>query len=771
MQWGDLDSAKLLSVLLGAPAPAAGLLFLGSFRSDERASGELLPALAADEELAQTFRPRELALGPLPADDALEMARQTLGGSPALALKIAREADGNPFFIGQLARHVGEEPGRAWPSVGGAILARVIEERVSRLPPDARGLLEVVAVSGRPVESGVALLASDLRPTDCRVLARLQAAGLLRARRTDQGELLESYHDRVREAVAGALAPQVRRGVHLTIALTLERMGLLDSERLALHFREADEPGKTATYATLAGDDAYRALAFERAATWYTTALGADVAAPDERRRLQERLGDALTYAGRGAQAARHYLEAARASERAEARELERRAAEQLLVSGHTSEGLATLTGVLGASGIAGPSRRPALGRLLYQRLRLRLRGLDFVTREAARVEPRVLRRVDACAVAARTLVVREPIKGGIFGAMHLRLALDAGEPSRIVEGLATEIMYSAIGGSRATARVSGLVARARRIELAETRPAAQAYLTTALAGCALLAGHFAQAAEEAKVAETIYRERCTGVTGPLNLARTIWAPAMLFMGEVPAAMGPLAEWLEDAREREDLEAEGQLSVYRLYGALAAGDIAAVREGVTSTLARWHPEQRETAGMTAVHVLVGLECYARATPQVLAAVRELYRPFFRSLLTRVQLYRVVVMGYCANLELAIAARGWQRTARLRRAERLAVRLSRERVRHADALAHLTRGTAARLVGDLDGAVRHLRRACADFEGDRQMLWAACARMRLGGLLGGSEGALHQERANDEMTRRGVVHPARFASVYAPGYPD
>src|SRR5262249_23795383 len=154
-----------------------------------------------------------------------------------------------------------------------------------------------------------------------------------------------------------------------------------------------------------------------------------------------------------------------------EAVELERRAAEQLLISGHREAGLATLTRVLGHSGIAGPGQGSALGRLLMERLRLRLAGTKFSAKDVASIDPQVLRRVDACGVAARTLTVREPVMGAVFGAMHLRLALQAGEPSRVVEGLATEIIYASTEGLPATARVEELIACARDIELTRTQP------------------------------------------------------------------------------------------------------------------------------------------------------------------------------------------------------------------------------------------------------------------------------------------------------------
>jgi hypothetical protein len=758
LQWSDADSTLLLMHVL-SQKDAAPLLWIVSHRSEQMEGHPHLSPLYRTLPAMPGLDVRSLAVGPLSREAARALLGTTLSG-------FEDEVGGNPFLLGELARHAATpalEPPEL--SVRGMLAARA-----SALPEIERKLMEILAVASRPIDLALAIEAAGVLAAPRTLFESLRDAKLARA--TGDGARIECFHDKVREALLRHLSSERLRLCHAALAAALARRPDAGAEELAVHLLGSGQLEAAAVQLARAADSALSELSFDRAARLYAQALEHGRFAAAEIRRIRTRLGDALTYAGRGAQAAAHYFAAASLSEPDAAHELERRAAEQLLISGRRKEGLATLARVLENSGVGTlPSAGAAIPRLLLERLRLRMAGLRFQPCEAARIDPDVLRRVDACGVAARTLTVREPLMGAVFGTMHLRLALAAGEPTRIVEGLATEIMYGATEGAPAAARVEQLIACARALELTRAEPHAQAYFTTSLAAHALLTGRFAEAAAAAAEADETYRERCTGVTGPINLARCIWAPATLFMGEIPRAMAPLAAWLQDAREREDLEAEGQLGVYQLYGALAEGHCEAVREGIQPMLARWGPDSREPAGMTAVHVLAVLEFYERASPASLMKVLELYELFFRSFMTRVQLYRVVVMGYCANLELAIAAQGYDRAAHLQRAERYAVRLARERVRYADALSHLAHAGVAHLRGDDASAVQRLERACQDFEADHQMLWSASARMRLARLLGGSDGAAHLARARQDMTLRGVAHPDRFVNVYAPGYAD
>src|SRR5262249_6575597 len=154
------------------------------------------------------------------------------------------------------------------------------------------------------------------------------------------------------------------------------------------HFQESGNDKKAAEYAIAAAEKASEALAFDRAAMLYRTALELLNASIVGKRslplefqhlNLQGKLADALAKAGRGAEAAAEYLAAAENSESAEAIEYRRRAAKQYLCSGHIDEGLEVIRDVLGRVGIktTRSSMRSPLG-LLFRRAQIKLRGLGF---------------------------------------------------------------------------------------------------------------------------------------------------------------------------------------------------------------------------------------------------------------------------------------------------------------------------------------------------------------------------------------------------------
>src|SRR5262249_9005866 len=139
-----------------------------------------------------------------------------------------------------------------------------------------------------------------------------RSSRLIRSTGRALADEIETYHDRIRETVVNRLKPEVTREHHRRLALAIEASGAADPEVLGVHFLGSEQPERAAEYLARAADQAAEALAFERAAGLYRRALdlGPDTASPATSHRLQVRLGDALSNAGRGAEAARAYLTA-----------------------------------------------------------------------------------------------------------------------------------------------------------------------------------------------------------------------------------------------------------------------------------------------------------------------------------------------------------------------------------------------------------------------------------------------------------------------------
>ena len=167
LQWGDFDSALLLSELL-RPPDAPKLLLLGCYRSDDAATSPLLRAiLEVHDGGSPSVDRRVLALGTLEPADAENLALYLLGSEDQAACghaaAIARESGGNPFFVAELVRYVQADTGflHRVPGASEVALDEVLWARVTRLPDEARRLLEVVAVSGRPLDQADAYRAAE----------------------------------------------------------------------------------------------------------------------------------------------------------------------------------------------------------------------------------------------------------------------------------------------------------------------------------------------------------------------------------------------------------------------------------------------------------------------------------------------------------------------------------------------------------------------------------------------------------------------------------
>ncbi len=365
---------------------------MGVFRSED---AENCPFLS---ELRRSIagRParlehRELAVEALTQAEARELALALLGRddpvAQAQAHVVARESGGNPLFIDELVKHIqAGEPIERWQEIGQLDLDEVLWERIQRQPEDAQRLLGTVTVSGRPIHQSLAFQAAELGAGGRVPLASLRSARLIRLTGRSHEDEVETYHDRIRETVVAHLPPDLLRWHHRRLALVLSSAGPVNPEILAGHYRGVGELARASEYYALGADQAAAALAFDHAARLYRTAIELDQGPNEQALPLRRKLADALANAGRGAEAAQAYLNAAATARADETLELKRLASTQLLISGHVNEGLAVLRTLLNPLGIRMPETPlRALVSLLWHRAVLRFRGLRFRPRRRPR--------------------------------------------------------------------------------------------------------------------------------------------------------------------------------------------------------------------------------------------------------------------------------------------------------------------------------------------------------------------------------------------------
>ena len=776
LHWGDVDSALLLTELLRPPDAPAILLIL-AYRTEDAETSPLLRKLLTGRDRSPEVL--EIPVRELPPHEAQQLAYALLSEravtSREQAEAIARESAGSPFFIDELARYA-----RAGADLRGhserleeATVDSVIHARISHLPDDARRALELVAVAGLPIE--IAVLREAASPEiGPHAIGILRAGRLIRARHTVDREEIEPYHDRIRQTVLAHVTAKALREDHLRLALAWEASRRVAPETLVLHFQEAGEIDKAADYAATAAARASEALAFDRAAHLYSLAL--DLGSGKERevrRTLRALQGRALANAGRGAEAAKAYLGAMEGAPAAEALELQRRAAEQLLHSGHLHEGRAILDSLLEKVGLElARTPRRALVSLLLGRARVALRGLSFRECDETQISAQELMRIDTCWSIVTGYALVDLIRARDAGVRQLLLALEAGEPYRLARALACEAGLSSTEGEKSRRRVDRLLEAGRAVAGRVNRPHAIAMIEFASGIAAYLQGRWKEGLVRGEEAERILRERCTGVTWELDMTHIYSLRALYYLGRVSQLSARLPVLIREALERDDLFAVTSLRTrHATFVWLAAGDPGRARDEIHDAMSHWSSREFQMQhyfSVVADAEVALFEGHGAAARQIL---QDQWASLQRSLVLRSQLFRVessYLQGRCALSALLSTGDSVEIDTLLRSAEREMSAIEQERLPWGNPLAKILGAGAASIRGHADEAAPLLEEAEKQFSSADMSLHAAVARMRRGELTGGDTGRALVQQAADWMRSEGIQNPTGMAAMLAPG---
>jgi hypothetical protein len=767
MQWSDADSLVLLREIMRVPeAPALLLVLTVRTGHDEPATAHdvLMPGQVKQIELSRLSRreARELAT---------QLLHQVDNDDEGLAGAIADEAAGHPLFIDELARHVHAAHGRA------ERLEDALWDRIGKLDASARATLEVVAVAGSPLikETVARAVGIDFGEFQKRV-SLLRVSHLLRWSDHGHADSLEPYHDRVRAAVLSHLLPAELTACHRRVALAIEASGKADLEALALHWRGAGENHKALGYALHAAAQASAALAFERAAQLYRLALELGISDAKEAQRVRVHFGDALRNAGRGPEAAQAYLAAARATgtraSAAERLELQRRAAEQLLLSGHFDEGMKALRTVLGAIGMDLPSTPArALTSLLWHRAILRMRGLRFRERDESQVSAEELTRSDVSWSASAGLSIIDNVRGADFQCRNLLQALRTGEPHRIARALAIEGGHSSIGAAKSERRTQRLLHASEELAKRLGDPYALGLQKIVDAMAALLSGRWRRSCQLCDEGEAILRARCTGVAWELDSAQMFGMDSLWFLGDLRELSRRLPLRVAEAQERGDLYAviNFRSGAPNLLS-LAHDSVEDARRELRQAMARWSRSGVHIQHYRELFSLMHIDLYTGDGATAYARALDRWSALERAQLFRVRLIHLLMTDLRARAAVATATLRPDAEGVLRRARRDTRTLERGGMAWCEPAARVLRAALA-LREAPEVAIAELREAARGFQEADMALHAAVARRRLGKLIGGDDGRVLLDAAEAWFHAEGVKNPDALAAMLAPGFPD
>jgi eukaryotic-like serine/threonine-protein kinase len=769
LQWADLDSAVLLEEVLQAP----GLLLVATVRVGTETGPTSEVASSRFWEQAQV-----LVLEGLPAHEAQGLVEQFLGSSAppqqALARRIAQESGGHPLLLEVLVRHqqLGEErSGEAAPRP--LRLEEALWARVERLEPQARQLLELLAVATGPLSHQVAGHAMALEPAQYTPLASsLRAARMAFTTGPAAQDSIELLHDRIRQALAPRLAALERRSWHTRLASSLEVLGHGSAEALAHHWHEAGHPERAVHYYLRAAQEAAEALAFSRAARLYGTALALGPWEPAEQRRLRLSQAEALSHAGRCAEAAQAFLAAAEGAPAAEALALRRSAAAQYLTCGLYREGLGVVREVLAAQGLRYPETLgETMGALFRLELRSMLHRWRLQPREPGQVPTEALERLETLYALSSRLGGVEPLRSYVFRSHHRWLALKAGDCRHLCLALCADIEAKALAGPRYLPRLEWLTEQL--LSLAARLPedtALQGMVAAALTWKGCFLGEYTSAWPHFERALALL-QRCRRVDWELTILWRAGVMLLVARGELATVSRHRDLLVAEANERHDVYRRVLLSTgFITLSWLGEDDPEGARKDADEALRLWaecNPQNFHVQGTEHLISHLYVDLYEGQERQALQRLEEAWPRLRRTGL----LFFPAIVGSLLVLQararmMELAQGGEATRKRLRAAQAEARRLERLKLVNTRAEAELVRAGVAAAQGSPEAAECY-ERAIAALEACGQLLQAAAARLRLGELRGGTQGQALAEEALLWMRQRGIARPEALASVFAP----
>jgi class 3 adenylate cyclase/predicted ATPase len=285
LHWIDASSDECLTALVERMAGAA-LLVLVTYRPGYRPTW-------VDKSYAT-----QMALQPLTPPDSLRVVHAVLppaAQAAPLVPQVLAHAEGNPFFLEELARAVAEQGADTASLTVPNTVQAVLTARIDRLPATAKRVLQAAAVMGKDVALPLLQAVTDVPAESMHEdLRSLQTAEFLYETYARTAPVYTFKHILTQEVAYQSLMRRERQHYHTRIAQVLEEgfpeIAETQPELLAYHWTEAGLAEPALPYWQRAGQRAVERSANVEAISHFTHALEVLKTLPAMPERMQQEL-------------------------------------------------------------------------------------------------------------------------------------------------------------------------------------------------------------------------------------------------------------------------------------------------------------------------------------------------------------------------------------------------------------------------------------------------------------------------------------------------
>ena len=278
LHWIDKTSEEFLATLV-EQLPSTPILFVATYRAGYR------PSWVEKSYSTQIALP---SLSPEESQGLLDSVLPPERLPQSLAPIILAKAEGNPFFLEELARAVGRDADARTITVPDTI-EDVLMTRIHQLPAEARRLLQLASVCGREMSR---LLLEEIWEEPCDLephLRELVQREFVRLRTGSETTVCAFAHALTQEVAYRSLFDETRQRVHERVARALAsrfpHITETQPELLAHHYTNAGLSGPAVRHWLRAGQQARARSACTEAISHLTQGLEMLTVLPESRER------------------------------------------------------------------------------------------------------------------------------------------------------------------------------------------------------------------------------------------------------------------------------------------------------------------------------------------------------------------------------------------------------------------------------------------------------------------------------------------------------